>query len=85
RPERRGRTTAEGRGPSPLRGDSPALDFHGSALSFGYFNTNNVDVAVTAGDANSFSPSPGDVGHRRGEEQQLEGDRPRRGQVISRG
>jgi len=32
----------------------------GYVVSFGYFNTNNVDVAVPAGDANSFSPSPGD-------------------------
>lgn len=29
-------------------------------LSFGYFNMNNVDVAVPPGDANVFTPAPGD-------------------------
>jgi hypothetical protein len=29
-------------------------------LSFGYFNTNNVDVTVEPGDANQFLPAPGD-------------------------
>lgn len=29
-------------------------------LSFGYFNTNNVDVTVPPGDANTFTPAPGD-------------------------
>jgi hypothetical protein len=29
-------------------------------LSFGYFNMNNVDVTVPPGDANTFTPAPGD-------------------------
>jgi hypothetical protein len=29
-------------------------------LSFGYYNTNNVDVPVAAGTANTFTPAPGD-------------------------
>jgi hypothetical protein len=29
-------------------------------LSFGYFNTNNVDVTVQSGEANQFLPAPGD-------------------------
>jgi hypothetical protein len=29
-------------------------------LSFGYFNQNNVDVTVNAGDANGFTPGPAD-------------------------
>src|SRR5438105_6593103 len=29
-------------------------------LSFGYFNMNNVDVEIPPGDANSFTPVPGD-------------------------
>lgn len=29
-------------------------------LSFGYFNTNNTDVTIAAGDANTFTPAPGD-------------------------
>jgi len=29
-------------------------------LSFGYFNMNNVDVTVPPGDANAFTPAPGD-------------------------
>lgn len=29
-------------------------------LSFGYFNMNNVDVTVPPGDANTFTPLPGD-------------------------
>jgi hypothetical protein len=29
-------------------------------LSFGYFNTNNVDVTVAPGDANLFTPAPAD-------------------------
>lgn len=29
-------------------------------LSFGYFNMNNVDVTVPPGDANGFTPGPGD-------------------------
>ena len=29
-------------------------------LSFGYFNMNNVDVTIQAGDANTFTPGPGD-------------------------
>lgn len=29
-------------------------------LSFGYFNMNNVDVTVQPGDANGFTPAPGD-------------------------
>jgi hypothetical protein len=32
----------------------------GYVVSFGYFNLNNVDVAVPAGDANGFTPAPGD-------------------------
>ena len=29
-------------------------------LSFGYYNTNNVDVTIPVGEANTFSPAPGD-------------------------
>jgi hypothetical protein len=29
-------------------------------LSFGYFNTNNAEVTVAAGEANLFAPAPGD-------------------------
>ena len=29
-------------------------------LSFGYYNMNNVDVTVQPGDANTFTPTPGD-------------------------
>jgi len=29
-------------------------------LSFGYYNMNNVDVTIPAGDANSFTPAPAD-------------------------
>src|SRR3954463_192717 len=29
-------------------------------LAFGYFNTNNTEVTVAAGDANLFTPAPGD-------------------------
>lgn len=32
----------------------------GFTISFGYFNMNSVDVAVPAGDANLFTPAPGD-------------------------
>jgi hypothetical protein len=29
-------------------------------LSFGYYNTNNVDVTIPVGEANGFAPAPGD-------------------------
>jgi hypothetical protein len=29
-------------------------------LSFGYFNMNNVDVTIQPGEANAFTPGPGD-------------------------
>src|SRR5581483_10872664 len=29
-------------------------------LSFGYYNTNNVDVTIQSGPANTFTPAPGD-------------------------
>src|SRR5262249_54451403 len=29
-------------------------------LSFGYFNQNNAEVSIAAGDANTFAPAPGD-------------------------
>ncbi len=32
----------------------------GYVLAFGYFNLNNTDVAIAAGTANAFTPSPGD-------------------------
>ncbi len=32
----------------------------GYVLSFGYYNQNNVDVTIDPGDANRFTPTPGD-------------------------
>jgi hypothetical protein len=55
------RLTAQPTQPIYLQYDGYVRNKDGTlTLAFGYFNMNNVDIVVPAGDANSFNPGPAD-------------------------